>query len=195
MPKADWQANPVQKIFEAHYPHGLVQSVLDVGCGLSMQSQYIPAEVRVGVDLHRPYLEAARAQSGIGHTFVLIEGNVLDIGKLFLPQSFDLVICLDVVEHITKEDGFHLLTLCEKIAREAVCVVTPLGDMPQNLDILGFGAHELQTHRSAWVEDDFIARGYHVHTYPYRTSGVKRHTVEPAVLDITKIAAIKRMRP
>lgn len=194
MPKPDWRNNAVDKIFEAHYPHGLVHSVLDVGCGLSMQSQYIYAPVRVGVDLHRPYLEAARAQSIIGDTFVLLQSDVLSLDTLFLPKSFDLVMCLDTIEHLTKEDGLRLIAICEKLAREAVCFIMPLGYMPQNLDILGFGAHDLQTHRSEWVEDDFRARGYHVHTYPYRTSGVKRHTVEPAVLDITKLAAIKRIR-
>ncbi|MCC7047957.1 MAG: hypothetical protein IT562_14695, partial [Alphaproteobacteria bacterium] len=93
MPREDWVANTVERIFEAEglYPTGKVKSVLDVACGLSLKSQYIDAEIRVGVDIYRPYLEKIQADV----PYVAVLADCMDIGKLFLPRSFDLVLLLD----------------------------------------------------------------------------------------------------
>ena len=98
MPREDWVANTVERIFEAEglYPTGQVKSVLDVACGLSLKSQYITADIRVGVDIYRPYLE--KIQADVPYATVL--ADCMDIGNLFLPPSFHLVLLLDHVAHL-----------------------------------------------------------------------------------------------
>lgn len=193
MPLNEWQSNTVETIFGNRYPHGLVKTVLDVGCGLSMKSQYIYAETRVGVDISRRYLERAREQSSIGDSFVLVNADALMIERLFLPKSFDVVICFDVVEHLPKDDALELLRMCEALARVAVCIETPLGYVPQNLDITGFGEHSYQTHRCGWEVEEFIKMGYSVLVRDYTMNDVQRHTDEFVSPQIKMIDAIKRM--
>ncbi len=191
MPKEDWALNNVQRIFEREglYPSGKIKTILDVGCGLSLKSQYVEAEVRVGVDIHRPFLE--RIETTV--PYVVINEDVLSLDKLFLPRSFDLVLLLDIVEHLEKEDALRLLEMVEAIARVAVIVETPKGYVPQNIDIWGWGGDIYQTHRSDWHPEEFLQRGYHVFLREYRMSDVKRHTELEVDPNITLIDAILRL--
>lgn len=190
MPKEDWIVNTVQTIFERAglYPTGKVKTVLDVGCGLSLKSQYIDAEIRVGVDIYRPFLEKIEAEV----PYVVIHANALEIGNLFLPRSFDLVLLLDIIEHLEKTDALCLLDLAERIARVAVIVETPRGYIPQDIDIWGLGGHTYQTHRSGWEPKELVARGYQVVLRDYIMSTVKRHTELEVDPHIVLMDAIRR---
>lgn len=191
MPREDWVANTVERIFEAEglYPTGKIKSVLDVACGLSLKSQYIAADIRVGVDIYRPYLEKIQADV----PYVALQADALAIGKLFLPRSFDLVLLLDIVEHLEKKDSIRLMDMAEEIARVAVIVETPKGYVPQNMDIWGHGGDEFQTHRCGWEPEELAARGYRCLLRDYRMSAVRRHTDIEVAPDIQLIDAIKRL--
>lgn len=192
MPKEDWIKNTIENIFKAEglYPKEPIRSVLDVACGLSLKSQYITADIRVGVDIYRPYLEKIDADV----PYAVIQADIRDLDKLFLPNSFDLVIALDVVEHLEKDDALKLMDDCEAIARKAVVIETPKGFIPQNMDILGLEGHEWQTHRSSWEPEEFEARGYNVILRDYTMNDVQRHTditdIDP---NVTLIDAIKHV--
>jgi len=190
MPREDWVTNSVQKIFEEKnlYPTGKIKTVLDVACGLSLKSQYIDAEIRVGIDIYRPFLEKIQA----GCPFAVINADALEIGSLFLPDSFDLVLLLDIVEHLEKDDSLKLIGMAEQIARVAVIVETPKGYVPQNIDIWGWGGHEYQTHRSGWEPAEFEKLGYSVILRDYVMSDLKRHTDLDVAPEIVMIDAIKR---
>lgn len=189
MPKEDWINNTVERIFqrEGLYPTGKIKTVLDVGCGLSLKSQYIEADIRVGLEIYPTYLEKIEADV----PYVGIVGNAMDMDKLFLPKSFDLVLLLDILEHVEKEDGIKLLEMAETIAREAVIVETPKGYVPQNIDIWGWGGHEHQTHRSGWEPEELADRGYQYVLRPYTMCDVKRHTELTVSPEIVFIDAIK----
>jgi len=189
MPKADWVTNNIQTLFQGWnlYPTGRIKSVLDVGCGLSLKSQYIDADLRVGVEIHRPYIERIEASV----PYAVVNANALSIDQLFLPKSFDLVLVLDLVEHLDKADALRLLDMAETIARVAVIVETPRGFVPQNIDIWKGGGDTYQTHRSGWEPEEFAARGYEVRMRDYRMSDVKRHTELDVDPDIVMIDAIR----
>jgi SAM-dependent methyltransferase len=191
MPREDWVENTVERIFqrEGLYPTGLVDSVLDVACGLSLKSQYIDARLRVGVDIYRPYLERIDAPV----PYVAINADAMRLRELFLPRSFDLVLLLDVVEHLDKPDALRLMEMAEEIARVAVIVETPRGFVPQNMDIWGHGGDAWQTHRSGWEPAEFAERGYAVVQREYRMSDTRRHTEVDVAPDITMLDAIKRV--
>lgn len=135
------------------------QSLLDVGCGRS--SPLVGTDVldqiplKVGIDGHEP--DVAHAQlSGPYDSY--LHGDVLSVEDRFGPKSFDVVMALDVIEHVTKEDGWRLLTALESVARARVMVFTPNGFLPQ-------GEREgnpLQVHRSGWTTEEFRRRGYRV---------------------------------
>lgn len=161
--------------------------MLDVACGLSLKSKYIPAQIRVGVDIHEPYFNHIEADV----PYVVIKHDVRKLKDIFLPKSFDLVIALDIIEHIKKEEGYELIRACEKIARKAVIFETPKGYIPQNIDIQGHGGDKWQTHRSGWDVTDFTKRGYKTIVRDYMMQRVRRHTKQDVDPHIQLIDAIK----
>lgn len=176
MSKEDWVENTLPKIFSRAdlwpWKEGEIISVLDVACGLSLKSKYIPAQIRVGVDIHEPYFK--HIESDV--PYVVIKHDVRKLRDIFVPKSFDLVIGCDIIEHLEKEEGYTLLEQCEEIARKAVISENPRGFIPQDIDILGYGGDHWQTHRSAWEPEEFEKLGYKVVVRDYMMSDKKRHT-------------------
>jgi hypothetical protein len=149
-------------------------SILDVACGLSLKSQFVPCSgARVGLDLHRPYLEAAREQSP-DVRWTPVQGDVLKISETFLPNSFDLVLALDIIEHVEKDQALQLLKDLEEIAKVAVILETPRGFLPQDMDILGFGQDHLQTHRCGFEKEELEELGYQVFVRDYQLAPIQR---------------------
>lgn len=168
MSKQDWQQNNLTKIFTL--PR--VSTILDVACGLSLRSKFIPADVRVGVDIYDEYFKHIEAEV----PYAVVKHDVRNLSDIFMPKSFDLVIALDIVEHLEKEEALEMIRQCEEIAKIAVIIETPEGYIPQDIDILGHGGHKYQTHRSGWEVDEFKKMGYNVITRPYEMTDVKRHS-------------------
>ncbi len=191
MPREDWEKNTIENLFRPRgwYPEGRIVSVLDVGCGLSLKSQFIEADIRVGLDAHRPYLEKIDAKV----PYVCIQGDATKLRELFLPKSFDMVLLLDIVEHLEKPAALDLIEQAETIARRAVVIETPDGFLPQDIDILGLGGSHFQTHRCGFDAAEFEARGYDVITRPYVLSKVKRHSTAVSPDSINMLDAIKRI--
>jgi len=206
MPQDDWSRNSIPVLFREAglwpWPDGgcpkrgcrrcRPDSVLDVACGLSLKSKFVEAEVRVGLDLHQPYLEAARKQNP-DVSWTPIVGDATKLRDLFLPNSFDLVLLLDIVEHVEKERALDMIARAEEIARVAVVIETPRGLLPQNLDILGFGQHDLQTHRCGFEKDELESLGYDVLARDYKLAPVRRHTDGPIATECQLLDAIKRV--
>lgn len=133
-----------------------INSLLDVGCGShSPIRPFSKSFYSVGVDLYEPSIEKSK-QDGIHNDYKKID--VLEIGNNFKPDSFDCVIALDVIEHLTKEEGYKLLDMMEKIARKKVIIYTPNGFIPQGAD----DGNLWQIHKSGWSTEDMKKRGYKV---------------------------------
>ena len=54
-----------------------------------------------------------------------------ELAELFPPTSFDVVVAVDVLEHLERTDGFDLLEAMEQLARQRVVVFTPNGFVAQ----------------------------------------------------------------
>lgn len=191
MSKEDWKENTIEKIFKRAnlwpWKEGEVISVLDVGCGLAFKSKYISAQIRVGVDIYEEYFKHIESEV----PYVVVKYDVRKLKDIFIPKSFDLVIALDVVEHVEKEEAVELLKQCESIARKAVIIETPKGFSPQNLDILGHGGHTWQTHRCGFEKEELEQMGYTVLLRDYTMTPTKRHTDLDVELNMQLINAIK----
>ncbi len=189
MPREDWENNTIEKIFSRAglYPTQHIGSVLDVACGLSLKSQYLKADIRVGVDIYRPYLEKIDAKV----PYVTVLHDVRKLDEIFLDKSFDLVLMLDIIEHLEKDESLAMMKVAERLARVAVIIETPEGFVPQNLDIWGHGGDEWQTHRCGWEKAELEGMGYQVVRRPYTMSNVRRHTEVDVPVEIHMLDGIR----
>ena len=132
------------------------QSVLDLGCGPNSPLGALKAvSRRVGVEPFGPYLELAKAR-GTHDEFHQKLITELD----FEPNSFDAVIMIDVIEHMTEEDGLVAMKLAEKWARKKVIINSPNGFVAQK----SLDGNPLQEHKSGWSyarmkELGYVSRG------------------------------------
>lgn len=136
---------------------GECETLLDVGCGRDSPVRHFSRRLAkvVGVDRHVPYLEESRA-AGIHHEYR--QADVLEIGGVFEPKSFDCVVALDLIEHLPKEEGLRLIPMMERIARKKVIIFTPNGFLEQR----AYDDNSLQEHLSGWEPAEMRAMGYRV---------------------------------
>jgi SAM-dependent methyltransferase len=132
-------------------------SVLDVGCGVESPLSLVKKTFySVGIDKFKPSIQISKKKK-IHDRYLLMD--VKNIDKKFKKKSFDVVISLDLIEHISKKDGFRLLKKMEAIAKKKVIVLTPNGFISQD----PFENNPYQVHRSGWSTDDFSKHGYAVY--------------------------------
>ena len=132
-----------------------VKTVLDVGCGPGVFKVYRDYDT-TGIDISEDDLKKAEEN---GNYKTLIRG---DVTKLPFPdKSFDAITCIELIEHLKKEEGFDLLDKLEHIARKVVIVTTPWGN---DLALKGKTNPYLE-HQSGWLPEEFVKRGYKI--YPF----------------------------
>jgi hypothetical protein len=128
-------------------------TVLDLGCGYHSPIQRCDMPFSVGVELFEPYLQESK-RKGIHNQYIKA-----DIMKLeYKPKSFDAVIALEVLEHMTKQEGADLLAKMEHWARKKVILTTPNGYFLQD----AYHDNPLQEHRSGWSAHDLRELGFKV---------------------------------
>jgi len=127
------------------------RSVLDVGCGNEGRLlQLVPGiPDAVGVDAQVPTTGPHAAYRQL---------DIRSLADAFEDRSFDAVVALDVIEHLTREEGWGLLDAMEAIASRRVIVFTPNGFLPQP----PAPDNPYQEHLSGWSTPDFERRGYRV---------------------------------
>jgi len=128
------------------------ESVLDLGCGYSSPIQHCNIPFSVGVELDESYLEESRKKK-IHNEYIKADVRKVD----FEPRNFDAVLCLRVIEHLTKQEGYELIGKMEKWARKKVIITT--GEKPYWQEILGSASKE---HKSIWTADELRGLGYDV---------------------------------
>jgi SAM-dependent methyltransferase len=129
-------------------------SALDLGCGGGSPVRHLGIPCLAGMDGHPPALDDAK-HAGTHQEYFL--GDVREIGTLFAAGRFDACFAVDLIEHLTKEDGLRLLRDMERVASKRVIIFTPNGFLPQR------GAEDdLQEHLSGWEPEEMQALGYSV---------------------------------
>ena len=137
------------------------QIVLDLGCGPSSPIKNAKnIKYSVGVEIFKPYLNLSKKQK-IHNKY--IQKNILDLD--FPKNSFDAVVLIEVLEHISKKDGYKLLKLANKWAKKKVILSTPNNYFPmEKVD-----QNPYQKHLSGWSAPELKKMGYKI----YGVSGLK----------------------
>ena len=129
-------------------------SVLDLGCG-TLQATGVLGARHLAVDCFRPYLDEIKDRTLTLHAFIPLAL------EMFPARSWDVVLLLDVLEHLRKDAALSALTLAEHVARKKVILFTPLGMVAQvGFNYAGFGFNPWQEHRCGFIVSELEQRGY-----------------------------------
>jgi ubiquinone/menaquinone biosynthesis C-methylase UbiE len=133
------------------------ESILDVACGQGLPMRKIRARLNikyaVGVDSYKPYIEECKLKKLHNKYFHADIRNIR-----FEDNSFDVVLALQVLEHLTKQEAWKVLEKLERIAKKQVIIATPIGfTYHQDVD-----DNKHQDHQSAFYPKDFEKKGYKV---------------------------------
>ena len=132
------------------------KSILDVACGTGWLMGSINRDKHfysVGADIFQPYLKGCKSQD-IHNEYVLCDVRSLP----FHRKSFDTVLCLELLEHLEKEEGIAFLSQLEEIGRRQVIISTPGGACKQG----AYDENPYQEHKSSWSAAELKSLGYKV---------------------------------
>jgi hypothetical protein len=135
------------------------RSLLDVGCGRGIIGAlcriYRGLDRLVGVEGFEPYLEFSQKSGFYDHTILR---DLNDTPLPFGTQEFEVVTCIEVIEHLEWSAGQKLLDELERIGSRVI-VTTPNIRFQQG----EYDGNIFQRHLSGWNPSNFKARGYRVY--------------------------------
>ena len=129
-------------------------TVLDLGCGYNSPIQYCKQRFSVGVELFEPYLLESK-KKGIHNQY--IKADIREIK--FKPDSFDVILCSEVIEHLKKKEGYELIGRMEKWAKKKIIITVPNGYIWQD----DLDNNKLQKHQSEWYAKELQNLGFKVY--------------------------------
>jgi len=114
--RLDLRAAHLQNLVQRHFPPDKDAAILDLGCGhgallhFARQAGYHHA---VGVDCSAAQVAEA-ARRGIDG---VMEGDVLQVLQSLAPESQDVVVAFDVIEHFTKSELLDCLDQVRRVLK------------------------------------------------------------------------------
>lgn len=159
-------------------------TAVDVGCGIQ-PCQYLIAARHFAVEPHAPYHEKAKA--AVIHPLHILHGTWKECRHEVKELRPDVILALDVIEHMDKADGQCFLADLADIATQGAAVFTPYGFKEQKYepgqpDAWGMDGQHWQTHRSGWMPDEF--GGWH--------TVISESESSPGVTDRTILAILDK---
>ena len=135
------------------------KTLLDLGCGGGVTMGFINKRkkfIATGVDIQQPYLAQCKLRDIYTYLYFY------DIRTLlFGPKSFDVVLCLQALEYLKREEGIELLQRMEQIARKQVILDLSIGERPQ----WDLEDNPFQRHKSSWYPVGLRKLGYKIRGY------------------------------
>jgi len=119
-------------------------NIVDVGCGEGIPAKFLRRHrhaFMLGLDIFLPSILTAR-KNGCHDQYIQADVRYLPIAE----KSFDVVMSMEVLEHLDRQEGLDFLQALERIARRQVIVTTPGGKHEQNT--LDQNPHQL--HKYIW---------------------------------------------
>jgi len=121
--------------------------ILDIGCGTKVISSNLECSGVTTLDAWKPFVPD-------------IWCDLMTIPKIPCENnSFEIVLMIDMIEHLSKDRGFALLQEAKRITNRDIYVLTPLWWDP-NLDCIedvnsAYYNNTFDKHLSLWTPDDF----------------------------------------
>jgi cyclopropane fatty-acyl-phospholipid synthase-like methyltransferase len=126
------------------------KNVLDVGCG-DKSCTYIASSLGCSVYTIDAWLKHLPS--------LVLDLEVERLSKYLPENSFDVVLVLDLVEHLEKRSGFDLIEDAKRICKKKVILLTPLKWSPNtkcfNDKKSVYYQNPYVLHKSLWEEKDF----------------------------------------
>jgi len=136
-----------------------VRSILDVGCGRGIIGAllriYRDPERVIGIDSFRPSIDFVRK---LGVYDEVIEQDITKAPIPFDDKSFDLVLCLEVIEHLEKKEGLKLLDELTRVGKRVI-ISTPGVYYQQQM----YDGNPYQVHQSQYSVRELEKRGFEVY--------------------------------
>lgn len=159
------------------------QTILDVGCGQGLPMELINLRhsnlISTGIDLFKPYIDQCKIKKT--HNKYLI----CDVRKLpFKRKSFDVVMALQIIEHLKKGEARIVLKKLETIAKNLIIISTPIGISTYHTE-----ENPLQEHQSFFYPEEFKKLGYRI----IRIGGKSLFQEESGLVSNTKSSLLRKM--
>lgn len=100
------------------------ERVLDIGCGSGATLRWLKESGRCGVGIGVEMVESAAAVARERLDEVFVGDATVLVETAFTPQSFDLVLCLDVLEHLV--DPWQFVGKVQRLVKPGGLIVTSL---------------------------------------------------------------------
>jgi len=141
-------------------------NILDVCCGNGVVSAHLFYNEISGLDIYEPYLEQYK------RIVPNSKAKIYDVAQVLLKDisssSYDVVVCIDGVEHFEYDNAVILIKNMERIAKNKIIIFTPeAADDPSRITVNKphnawdiKGGDEFQIHKCAMTRTFFVERGY-----------------------------------
>jgi hypothetical protein len=116
------------------------KSMVDLGCNLAPHTPLLGFADRMYVDILPRILDHREEQK------YFVQQDILLFKR---TDDKDVSIASDVIEHFTKENGFKLIEIMERISNRQI-LFTPLGDY-----MVDHVSTDPEGHHSGWYPEDF----------------------------------------
>jgi SAM-dependent methyltransferase len=151
---------PFLAYFTVGYP---ASTILDFGCGKGINGYILRANrdmsktKMIGIDVRKDHVQFTKDRR--------IYDKIIKWGSPIIPfgdKSLDLILCTEVIEHMSKKDGEKLLGEIDRSCKGRVVITTP------NIFIETSSKLDHDTHKSLWTPADFRKMGYKVYGLGFR---------------------------
>jgi len=151
--------------------------VVDLGAGkrdnpISLQVREIVCNHLISVEAFEPYIDFLLKAGNKAKTHDVVLAHITKSN--FKVKECDLVIMLDVIEHLPKSEALELLDFLKTKAKN-ILIFTPEGDTLGYTN--GDMGNKLQEHLSAWEAQEFVDLGFDVTVYEQFHTHVKDYPI------------------
>jgi len=157
MPDITWTHPALPRILDM-IPKEM-KSLVDIGCGRGIIGPlcriYREPTRLVGIDVYEPYLEFCKHFKFYDE---LVHWNLENLPLPFKDKEFEVVTCIEVIEHLSRDAGEKLMDEMERIGQRVI-ITTPNHFFKQ----AEYDHNPSQKHVSLWTVRDFRKRNYAVY--------------------------------
>lgn len=132
------------------------KSMLDICCCFAPNTPKLGFEKRTYIDIIDRKLDHPEEQK------FFYRANILELMIIPPWPQFDVVLCLDGIEHFLQHEGNHVIRFMEKVAHKQI-IFTPTTAL---FGLAEYSNKDPEAHRSLWTPEMFHEKGWHTIVFP-----------------------------